>query len=796
VINNARWVVVSLAVAIGSVGCGGSANPSASNSPTQPSNPGAPTQPSNPGTPTQPSNPGTPAQLTGSNVDWVNTYVGTGGDPSQNSEYGGTMPFVTTPFGMTSWTAQTRQNGIGTSSYEYHDTNIQGFIGTHQPAIWMGDYGYVTLMPSSGTFNSTPTARQQPFSRRDEISTPYYYSVVMGSNAAQKIRTEITSTDHAGYLRFTFPAGTPASVMIEATRPGVNGYVNVDMAHGEITGYNPDRMDSDLGPMLLPNFKGYFVVRFKQPMATGSTYTGGTLSTTSTQTTGNNVGAYATFDTTKNGNIVEAQVGTSFISIAQARANLNAEMPQWNFEQTEAALKDTWNKKLNIATVEGASDDQKHIFYSGLYHSLLYPKLFSENGQYYSAFDDKVHQGTSYTAFSAWDTFRAENSLLTIFAPERVGGMVKALLQDYEEGGWMPKWPNPSYTNIMISTHADSIVAEAIRKGFTGFDYNEAYQAIYKDAMTPPDGDLTNQWIDRQGGHPPYEARAGLTYYKELGYIPVDKTATDVSNDLEDTYEDWTAAQVAKAVGKEGDYEYFMDRSKNYRNLFNPATGFFQAKTYAGAWADPTWGWTEGDKWVYLYAPLHDIPGVVNLLGGQAAAAQELDTHFADGHNNQGNEPSHHYGYLYDFMGQPWKTQAAVHQIAAASYQNIPNGILGNEDCGQMSAWYIFTAMGFYPLNPASGDYMIGSPLFGRTTLNLPNGKTFIVDAPGASDNNEYIQSATLNGQPLNVPVITYEQIMAGGKLAFVMGSSPSKWAADWKPQGTNSSVMAAQKRH
>ena len=712
-------------------------------------------------------------------VDWVNTFVGTGS--SMGPEYGGTMPFVSTPFGMTNWTAQTRQNRISVSSYEYHDQYIEGFIGTHQAAIWMGDYGYITVMPETGAMNFAPENRRLPFTHKDEISTPYYYAVTMGSHASDRIKTEMTATDHAGYLRFTYPKGAKANVLIEITRPGIIGYVKFDPTRHEIAGYNPDRMDANLGPMKLPNFKGYFVVRFKQPLLSHNVYSGTFSRPGQNELTDTNVGAYVSFDTHQD-NQVDVQVGTSFISIDQARANLDAEMPNWNFDGLREALKNTWNQKLGIATIDGATDDQRHIFYSGLYHALLYPKLFSEHGRYYSAFDDKIHNGESYTAYSIWDIFRAENSLLTLFAPERIGGMVQALLQDFQEGGWMPKWPNPSYTNIMIGTHADSLVAEAINKGFKGFDYQLAYQAVYKDAMTPPDGDTTRLWLDREP-YTPYEARAGLTYFKKLGYIPADKISESASSTEEESYDDYAVAQVAKAVGKDDDYRFFMKRSLSYKNLFNPARHFMQARNADGSWASPNDGWTEGDQWVYLYAALHDVPGVVQLMGGPQAASAELDEHFNGNHNRHDNEPSHHYGYLYDFTGEPWKTQARVREIANDAYSNTIDGVLGNEDCGQMSAWYIFTAMGFYPLNPASAEYVIGSPLFKSVTLHLPNGKRFLISAPDNSAKNIYVQSVRLNGKALDTPIITYADIEAGGELDFVMGPTPSHWAANWHPQ-------------
>jgi predicted alpha-1,2-mannosidase len=711
-------------------------------------------------------------------VDLVNPYIGTAGS---GSEYGGTMPLVTTPFGMTQWTAQTRQNRVSVSSYNYADRNIQGFIGTHQAAIWMGDYGYVTLVPELDAIKYAPEARQLPFAHEDEIATPYHYSVKMDAGDRRTITAEITSTDHCGYLRFVFPRKSNASVLIEATRPGIAGQVAIDAARHEVSGYDPDRQDANLGPFALPNFKGYFVVRFRQAFAAQTVYEGVLQWPDRNAVTGDNVGAFVSFDTTHDG-LVEAQVGTSFVSIEQARANLDAELPDWNFESARDALESAWNAKLGIAKIEGATDDERRIFYTGLYHALLFPKLFSEHGRYYSAFDDKVHDGTSYTAFSIWDTFRAENSLLTLFAPERIDGMVQALLQDYQQGGWMPKWPNPSYTNIMIGTHADSIIAEALAKGFSGFDRNLAYAAAYKDAMTPPDGDTSRRWFDREP-HTPYEARAGLTYANKLGYVPADKVAESASSTLEESYDDYAVAQIAQAAGKRKEAGHFLERSLGYRKLFNPARGFMQARNGDGSWAAPDAGWTEGDQWVYLFAPLHDVAGVVALLGGPDAAAARLDEHFAGNHNHHDNEPSHHYGYLYDYVGQPWKTQARVRRIADEAYSNTPTGILGNEDCGQMSAWFVFSAMGFYPLNPASGEYLIGSPLFARTTLDLPNGRHFVISAKDNSATNVYIQSASLNGRPLAIPVVTHRQILAGGTLDFVMGPEPSHWAAGWKPK-------------
>jgi predicted alpha-1,2-mannosidase len=712
-------------------------------------------------------------------VSYVDPLLGT-----QKSAigYGGTMPFVTPPFGMTNWTPQTRQNRVSITSYNYDDKTISGFIGTHQPAIWMGDYGYVTLMPQEGALRTTPEGRSLPFQHSQESAGPDKYEVSLDAGNGKAIRAEMTATARCGLFRFSFPRNGVARVLVEASRPGVAGMAAVDSTTHELSGYNPDRMDADLGPGRLPNFKGYFVVQFQHVPLNEKTY-GMEDNTAKTSR-----GAYAEF---KPGETVEVRVGTSFLSIDQARVNLQNEMPDWDFEGVQQRLHAAWNEKLSRMQMEATEKEKKRL-YTAMYHALLYPRVFSEGGRYYSAFDDQVHAGDSYTAYSIWDTFRAENSLLTLLAPERIDGMITALLQNYKEGGWMPKWPNPGYTNIMIGTHADSLVAEAVRKNFHGFDREVAWQAVYKDAMTPPDGDTTRRWLDREE-HTPYEARGGLTYYKKLGYIPTDKTDEASSRTLEDSYDDWCVAQVAKALGRVQDYHFFLKRSLNDRHLYNPVVGLMNGKTSDGKWAPlggtrdvpgnrSLAGWTEGDAWVYTWSPLHDQAGLLQLMGGADAYDAKLDQHFSGGHNIHSNEPSHHYGYLYDFGGKPWKTQAKVREIAAAEYGYDQGGLDGDDDCGQMSAWLLFTAMGFYPVNPASGEYMIGSPINTQMSLRLANGKVFRVEAENNSATNVYIQSATLNQRPLNIPVITWEQIQSGATLHFVMGPKPSHWASGWAP--------------
>jgi predicted alpha-1,2-mannosidase len=711
-------------------------------------------------------------------VDDVNPMIGTTG-PSV-FDYGGMIPGVARPFGMTHWTAVTRENKISVCPYNYSDTMIQGFLGTHQPAIWMGDYGYVSLMPSIGELR---IAQKYSYHHQDEISAPNYYSVKM-NEGDKPIKAELTATTRSGFLRFTFPASQASHIVITAIRSEqVTGLVHIDPEKQEITGYNPDRMSAELGPPL-PNFKGYFVIQFSKRFTSFGTWEGETVHAESAQQTGHRMGAYATFPTTQ-GEVIEVKIGTSFISTDQARDNLKREIPDWNFERIKVEGRRVWNEALNRIRIQGASKDDRVNFYTAMYHTLLFPRIFSEYGRYYSAFDDRVHNGVSYNDYSLWDTFRAEHPLLLLTQPQVVPDMITSLLQMYEEGGWMPKWPNPTYSNIMIGTHADSVIADAYVKGIRGFDLQKAYAATYKDAMTPPDGDMTNRWVDR-APWTAFEARGGLTWYKSLGYVPIDKTDESVSRTLEFAYDDFCVAQLAKAVGKQDDYEMLMQRTRNYRNLYDPAVGFMRPKKSDGTWDEEAWaskedrkpGFTEGSPWTYLFCEMQDIPGIIALMGGPQKFAAKLDENFSGGHYRHDNEPGHHYTYLYDYCGQPWKTQERVRETMATQYHNAPDGLSGNDDCGQMSAWYIFSAMGFYPVTPGTPVYALGSPLFKKAIIMLdkPYKKgQFTVIARNQSPANKYVQSATLNGTPLKEPFIRHQDIANGSTLVFLMGPKPNK---------------------
>ena len=489
------------------------------------------------------------------------------------------------------------------------------------------------------------------------------------------------------------------------------------------------------------------------------------------------MGGYISFATKEN-ETVRVKVGTSFISVEQARKNLEIEVPEWDFDQLVAKTRKVWNEKLNTIKVTGGSVEKQRIFYTALFHTMLFPREFSEYGRYYSPFDDQIHEGVSYNDYSLWDTFRALHPLLHFTNPERVSPMIQSLLQMYKEGGWLPKWPNPTYTNIMVGTHADAVIADAYIKGFRDFDIDLAYEAIRKDAMHPPLRDTEKHWGDRDEGEL-YEARGGLTYYHSLGYVPADKTRESVTRTVEFGIDDFAIAQMAQAIGKSEDYERLMGWSTNYKNLYNPQTGFLNARTFDGNWhPNEQEGFTEGGRWTYLFGAMHDIPGMIDRYGGKEAFLKKLDQNFQEGHYRHDNEPGHHYIYLYNYAGEPWKTQELIHKHTSfENFRDAPIGINGNDDCGQMSAWYVFGVMGFYPVTPADSTFALGAPQFDEVILNLHKEgkpKSFRISAKNRSDRNFYIKSVRLDGETLSTPFITYEQLMNGQHLEFEMTDHPN----------------------
>jgi predicted alpha-1,2-mannosidase len=724
-------------------------------------------------------------------VDFVNPLIGTAITGfAKGLDGGGTMPCVNVPFAMTNFVAQTGESKMGRMCYQYEDKTVTGLLATHQPTVWMGDYGYVSIMPQVGNLRVLPNERKLTYNHKDEIAKPYYYSVKLKADNKTFIKSEIAGANTCGMFRFTFPAAEKAHLIIQGINLNpqlkdwandyeprlkkLKGYVHVDTINNEITGYNPDRQSAQIGPEL-KNFKGYFIIRFDKQIRKYGTWDRNVIKKGNKEQFGTRMGAFISFKTITNTQIKVA-VATSFISIDQARHNLKKEIPDWDFEKVVKDTRDNWQQQLKVIQVNSITNEQRTIFYTALYHTLLFPRQFSEYGRYYSAFDDKVHNGISYNDYSLWDTFRALHPLLTLTQPERVNGMVKSLLQMYQEGGWMPMWPNPTYTNIMISTHADAVVADAYVKGFRGYSTKLAYEAMHKDAFTAPDGDTQKKWGDRDLWTS-FEARGGLTNYHKLGYVPVDKTRESVSRTIEYGIDDYCVAQVAKALGKDDDYKQLMAWSQNYKNVYNSATGFMAPRNANGQWsAKPDSGFTEGTKWTYTFGAMQDVPGMIALMGGEKAFADKLSHNFTDGHYRADNEPGHHYIYLFNYCGMPWKTQELVRQnVGWQNYRNAPVGINGNDDCGQTSAWYIFSTMGFYPVTPASGMYSIGAPQFPYIALSLQNGNKLVIKATDLSAQNKYVKAVTFDGQPIKNHMISHEQISHGGTLEFKMTSVPQK---------------------
>ncbi|KAL0948857.1 hypothetical protein HGRIS_008977 [Hohenbuehelia grisea] len=722
-------------------------------------------------------------------VDHVDPLIGNGGDTPNGS--GGMIPSTAPPFAMTRWVAQTRQNYVSVTPYNHTDTSVHGFQGTHQPAIWMGESGQVVVVPGSGPVRSSFGDRGMEFSRDSEIITPSYYSVEMQAFGGGIIHAEQSATSRVGHLRFTFTQTATPYVLIEATRASIlgsadpsnttfpRGSIRLDPAAQEITGSNPERQDFIIGPISTParGFRGYFCARFDTAFASWGTASNGTVHENATSGDGALLSGFARFS--PDTKVVNVRIGVSFISVDQARKNLDAEIADGiTLEETARRTRQEWAEKLDRITLEGATDDEKTIFYTGFFHTLQYPYEQSEGGKYYSGFDDAVHEGESYTGYSIWDTFRAEWAWLILFAPERVPAMITSMLQDYQEGGWLPMWKNIIETNIMVGTHADSLIAEAVVKGVKNFDLDLAWDAVLKDATIPPRDDKTTSYFDREE-NVDYEVRAGLTsVYKSKGWVANDVHSESASRTLDYAYDDYAVSILAKHLNKPGEATRFHERSvSSALSIFNDETGFMEARNADGSWAGEDEGWTEGDKWAYSFDVVHDIAGLVQRRGGNASFVRSLDAHFDGGHNDHTNEPSHHIPYLYALAGAAHKTQSRVREIAKANYGTSPTGLSGNEDCGQMSAWYLFSALGFYPVNPVSGEYVIGSPFFDKVTINLPGIKdSLIITAPGAPT-NPYVQDVSVNGRRLLQPIIHHDLFANGGSINFAMSERPQPWA-------------------
>ncbi|KAI1410292.1 glycoside hydrolase family 92 protein [Hypoxylon sp. FL1857] len=747
-------------------------------------------------------------------LGYVNPKIGTNGiSPNDN---GGMIPSVSVPFGMTRWTPQTRENYISQVPYHDGDTFIHGFQATHQPAIWMGELGQIVLTPGwARKVKPLFEQRALAFRKEDEVSTPYVYERddVVG-NYTRRIQVAMSAYAHTGHLRFDFEDTTNCQteepsqpyVSIQVTRQNWTGQVHIDPKWNEISGSNPQRQDYRLGPDKPASFRGYFVSRFSEPFKSYGTSLGANISEGATSASGELLGAYVKFHS--NTKRVEVKTAVSFVSVKQARRNLDIESPDGvTFEDTVENAKSAWLEKLSRITIEGVnSTDEQHdprtIWYTGLFHALQYPSDFSEPTSrdskgartFYSGYTDSAHESNDsyYQSWSIWDTYRAEHSLLTFFAPERVNGMMRSLLQIFDWSGRLPMWANMVETNIMIATNADAVLANAISRGFRSFDLQKAWTAVRKDAYEPPENDTQLLYYDREPDTP-YEVRAGLTSYMDHGWVDNDRWSESASRTLDYAFNDAACAIVARAVGEEDQATALEKRAKNYARIWDAETQFMRARNENGTWANETWGWTEGDKWVYTFDVLHDADGLAELFtGGRQGMKAKLDEHFDGGHNMHSNEPSHHVPYLYSLIGYPSAAAERIRDIAWGNYNATSAGLSGNEDLGQMSAWYVFSALGFYPVNPAGDEYVVGTPFFEKVTLRLPAGvatggelghadsreKTLVIEAPGATS-KPYVKGLSVDGKPIDRPILQHGEIVRATLIKFEMSETPTTWGED-----------------
>ena len=697
-------------------------------------------------------------------VDFVNEMIGTANE-------GQTFPATGPPFAMTQWTPQTREGNVKcVSPYYFTDTRIQGFRGSHfMSGSCTQDYGSLTIMPESGDIKLGSAERSVAFNRNTEKATPYKYSVSLDDAG---IDAEMTGTTRAGIMRFRFRKTAKSWILVECNSRKDEGSVQIDEKANEIIVVDPARrLYAGLGKPA--GFSGYFVIQFDHKFKVGGTVPAGGTSLPQ---------AYVSFDL-KPGETVQARIGGSFTSLAEAHNNLKTEIPGWDLDKVAAATKAQWNAELNRIAIQ-ADLVHKRIFYTALYHSMLLPRVFSDVSGTYPGFagegkTETAKDFTYYMDFSIWDTYRAVHPLLTILDPHRELDMVKSLLAMGQQGGFLPIYPAwNSYTSEMVGDHADAIIADAYVKGLRGFDVAEAYRMMRKNATELP---ATHElYVDGRG-------RRGLDSYLKYGYIPLEDEILDafhkneqVSRTLEYAYDDSLVADMAQALGKTEDVAIFRKRAQNYRNVIDPAVGFARGRHADGSWDspfDPAGKYkyiTEGLPFQYTFFVPQDVPGLIDLVGGREKFIGKLDALFGSGYYDHGNEPSHHIAYLYDYAGAAWKTQQHVRDVMDKQYADTPGGLAGNDDTGQMSAWYCLSALGFYPVTPGTTRYQIGTPLFDDATIRLESGKSFRVRAPGAAAGKKYIQSATLNGKRLDRYWITHEEIMAGGDLVFQMSDEPS----------------------
>ena len=708
---------------------------------------------------------------------YVNPFIGTGAIDGGLS--GNNYPGATSPFGMIQLSPDTSEapNWGDASGYDYNRNTIFGFSHTRLSGTGASDLIDITLMPTSSGRTSSA------FTHDEEKARPGYYQVMLKD---ENINAELTTTQRNGIHRYQYPAGKDAEIILDMDHSADKGSWGRRIINSQIRILNDHAVE---GYRIITGWaklrKIYFYMEFSSPILTSTLRDGGRVHENTAVINGTNLHGCFRFGQL-NGKPLTCKVALSSVSMENARQNMEQEAPHWDFDRYVAAADADWEKQLGKIEVKG-TEVQKEIFYTALYHTMIQPNTMSDvNGEYMAAdyTTRKVaNNETHYTTFSLWDTFRASHPLYTLLEPERVTDFVKSMIRQYEYYGYLPIWQLWGQDNYcMIGNHSIPVITDAILKGIPGIDMEKAYEAVYNSSVT---------------SHPnsPFEV------WEKYGFMPENIQTQSVSITLEQAFDDWCVAQLAAKLNKDADYQRFHKRSEYYRNLFHPKTKFFQSKNDKGEWIEPFDpyqyggnGWhpfTEGNAWQYFWYVPHNIQALMELTGGTKAFEQKLDTFFTSTYKSEqmnhnasgfvgqyahGNEPSHHVAYLYNFAGQPWKTQKYVSHILNTLYNNTSSGYAGNDDCGQMSAWYVFSAMGFYPVNPADGRYIIGSPLLDECTLKLAGNKEFRIRTIRKSPEDIYIQSVTLNGKKHKDFFITHQDIMNGGTMVFKMGKKPSGW--------------------
>ncbi len=711
--------------------------------------------------------------LTAQNKDYtayVNPFIGTGG-------HGHTYPGATMPFGMVQLSPDTRLTGWdGCSGYHYSDTIIYGFSHTHLNGTGCSDYGDILLMPASGNVDLKGYAYASKFSHKNEKASPGYYSVKLDKD---NIKAELTVTKRAGFHRYTYSDGTQNNIILDLQHRDVvlDSYVEF-VSNTHIRGMRRSAAWAT-------NQVVYFDIQFSKPFSKYGLCEmdakGNIMKTVKNNASGKHVKAWFSFGSEKE---VLVKIGLSANNVEFANLNLEDGNKGWDFDAVHKQAVAEWDKELGKIEVSGGSKDEMATFYTALYHCMINPNLYSDANGAYLGRDFKTHytQGYDYyTVFSLWDTFRAEHPLLTLIDTKRSNDFVNTFIQQYQQGGLLPVWElSANETNCMIAYHAISVIADAYAKGLRNYDVAEALKAMKASAA---------------------DSNFGLAAYNKYGYIPGDKEGESVSRTLEYAYDDWCIALMCKATGDEAGYKEFITRAQFWKNIFDPQTGFMRPK-FNGAWQTPfdaaevTFNYTEANAWQYSFFVPQDINGLASAYGGKANLIKKLDELFSTsqslkgreqaditgmvGQYAHGNEPSHHMAYLYNYLNQPYKTQELVNKILTTLYSNKPDGLCGNEDCGQMSAWYVLSALGIYQVCPGNPQFAIGSPLFAEAKIHLENGNTFTIKAKNRSAKNYYILDAHLNDTLYNKCYLNYSTILKGGILECSMGDKPNTaWGSE-----------------